>query len=349
MAQAPLPIADLQAVLEQTRSLWEEMRGQRLFLTGGSGFFGCWLLESFLHANDTLGLGARATVLSRDPDRFARRAPHITSHPAISLWEGEMRTFTYPDGEFRFLIHAATDVAHVGASPDPLERLDAIQQGTAHTLRFAAARGTQKYLLVSSGAVYGTQPPEVTHVPESYMGAPSTWDPGSSYGEGKRVSELMCALYAARGTMECKIARCFAFAGPGLALDANFALGNFIGNVLQGRPVTIAGNGTGMRSYLYAADLATWLWTVLFRAPSAEVFNVGSEDAISIADLARKVIETLEPAAALHIAQPARPGDVLQQYVPSTQKAQGMLQLRQTVSLEESIRRMAAWHQADTA
>ncbi|MGI4756711.1 MAG: NAD-dependent epimerase/dehydratase family protein [Janthinobacterium lividum] len=346
MAQAPLPSSDLQDVLEQTRPLWDEMRGARLFITGGSGFFGCWLLESFLHANETLGLNARATVLSRDPDGFARRSPHITNHPAISLCKGEMRTFVYPEGQFRYVIHAATDVARVASSADPFERLDAIQQGTAHTLRFAGSHGTEKFLLVSSGSAYGAQPQEMSHVPETYLGAPETWQTASSYGEGKRVSELMCALYAVHKRMEFKLARCFAFAGPGLALDANFAIGNFIGDILAGRDVSIAGDGTPLRSYLYASDLATWLWTMLFRAPTLEVFNVGSEDAISIADLAKRLIATLGSPASLHIAQQAKLGAALQQYVPSTEKAWRDLQLRQTVSLDEAIRRMAAWHKA---
>ncbi len=343
MAQPPLPAADLEAVLEQTRPLWEEVRGERIFITGGSGFFGCWLLESFLLANRTLDLGATALVLSRDPDSFARRAPHITSDSAVSLLWGDMQTFAYPEGDVRFMIHAATDVAHVASSGDPLERLNAIYRGTEHTLRFAATHGTRKFLLCSSGAAYGRQPPHVTHVPETYLGAPATWEGNSSYGEGKRISELMCALYAQHTRIECKIARCFAFAGPGLALDANFAIGNFIGDALAGRSIAVAGDGSAIRSYLYAADLATWLWTLLFCGPSGEVVNVGSEDAISIADLATKVADVLHATQPVRVAAKADPAVPPQQYVPSVAKAESLLQLRSTVTLDEAIRRMAAW------
>ena len=82
---APLSMADLDLVLAQTRELWEEMRGQRVFITGGTGFFGCWLVESFCHANRALGLGASATVLTRDPARFAGEGPHLAGDPAITL------------------------------------------------------------------------------------------------------------------------------------------------------------------------------------------------------------------------------------------------------------------------
>ena len=341
MEQQRLPAADLEFILQETMPMWEEMRNRRIFITGGTGFFGRWLLESFLRINRVLQLNARATVLSRDPKSFANRAPHIATDPAITLLAGDITTFDYPEGEFEYVIHAATEVAVVKAVEKPLERLMVIQSGTARTLHFAATHGTRKFLLTSSGAVYGRQPVHITHVPEDYLGAPDTSDPASAYGEGKRASELMCSLYAVSSSIEFKIARCFAFAGPGLALDANFAIGNFIGDVMLGRSVWIAGDGTPLRSYLYAADLAVWLWTMLFRAPSLEIFNVGSEEAISIADLARRVVMTLGAQVDVRVAKQVMEGNVLVQYVPSTQKAQRVLNLRQTVGLDESIRRMA--------
>jgi dTDP-glucose 4,6-dehydratase len=167
--------------------------------------------------------------------------------------------------------------------------------------------------------------------------------PGAIYGEGKRVSELLCALYAAQSGMECKIARCFAFAGPGLPLDANFAIGNFIRDAMAGRPIEIAGDGTPLRSYLYAADLAVWLWTILLRGASLEALNVGSERAVSIAELARVVAATLRPGLAVKIARAAEAGVAPARYVPATERARGRLGLVETVGLEEAVRRTATW------
>ncbi len=346
---APLSMADLDLVLAQTRELWEEMRGQRVFITGGTGFFGCWLVESFCHANRALGLGASATVLTRDPARFAAKAPHLAGDPAITLHAGDVRSFDFPVGEFRFVIHAATEASEKQATEEPMEMLLTILAGTERTLQFAAQCDARKFLLTSSGAVYGRQPPELTHVPESYDGAPDPLNPASVYAEGKRASELMCAVYQkaaeANGMeFEAKIARCWAFCGPHLPLDAHFAIGNFIGDVLAGRPISIAGDGTPRRSYLYAAELAAWLWTVLFRAPALLPINVGSAHDVSILQLAECVAETLAPATDIRVARQAVPGALPARYVPSVERAEMLLGLRQTVGLEEAIRRTAAWH-----
>ena len=342
MPQQQIPLTDLESILNETRPMWEEMRNRRIFLTGGTGFFGCWLLESLLHANSSLHLNAQATVLTRDPDGFRRRSPHLAASSSIALVQGDLRDFAWPDGEFAYVIHAATDV--VASGGDPAERYAAIADGTGRVLQFAASHGTRKFLLTSSGAVYGRQPANLSHVNEEYAGAPDVLHASAIYGEGKRVSELLCALEAERSGMEIKIARCFAFAGPCLPLDGPFAIGNFVRDAMQGGPIRIGGDGTSVRSYLYAADLAIWLWTMLFRAPSMTAFNVGSEEAIDIRDLASVIAATLNPNAAIQVAGKPVEGFAPARYVPSTQRARQMLGLRETVTLAESIRRMAAWN-----
>jgi dTDP-glucose 4,6-dehydratase len=348
---APLAKVDLDLVLTSTRALWSEMRGQRLLLTGGTGFFGCWLVESFCHVNRELGLGAQVTVLSRDPAKFFAKCPHLSGDSAITLVAGDVRDFDYPAGEFGYVIHAATETTARMGPDAPLEMLSTIVAGTERTLQFAMQCGARKFLLTSSGAVYGWQPAELTHVPESYAGGPDPLDTASVYAEGKRVSELMCALYqktaAAEGVaFEAKIARCWAFCGPHLPLDAHFAIGNFIGDVMAGRAISIGGDGTPRRSYLYAADLAVWLWTILFRGPALVPINVGSGHDVSIRELAEVVAATLAPSTEIRVAKQAVLGAFPARYVPSVERAEALLGLRETVGLEEAIRRTFAWSKA---
>lgn len=340
----PLPQQDLDLILDHTAELWDEVRGRRILLTGGTGFFGCWLVESFCHINQALGLGAGLTVLTRDPDRFLQKCPHMRATPSVFLHAGDIRNFIFPKGEFRYVVHCATETRAKAASEDPLGMFATIVQGTQHALEFSVSSGAQKFLLASSGAVYGRQPVEMTHVPETYSGAPDPLHPASVYGEGKRAAELLCALYGKKTSMECKIARCWAFCGPHLPLDQHFAIGNFIGDVLAGRPIEIKGDGTPRRSYLYAADLAIWLWTILFRAPALLPINVGSAHDASILELAQTVVKTLNPKAKIRVAQEAVPGAAPLRYVPSVERARDMLGLRETVGLEEGIRRTARWY-----
>jgi nucleoside-diphosphate-sugar epimerase len=340
-----LPSTDLDLILRRTQTLWEPMRGQRIFITGGTGFFGCWLVESFCHINHELGLNARATVLTRRPANFIAKAPHLAADPHLELFTGDVKDFKFPDGVFPFVIHAATEASARQAAEKPLEMLSTILAGTQRTLEFAATHGTVRFLLTSSGAVYGRQPSDVTHLPESYAGAPDPLDPSSVYAEGKRAAELMCSLYQKETDIECAIARCWAFCGPHLPLDAHFAIGNFMGNVLRREPILIQGDGTPRRSYLYGADLAIWLWTMLFRAPSLTPINVGSGEDLSILELAQKVAQTLDSTdAGVRVAGSPVPGAAPSRYVPCVNRAKQLLGLEQTVSLEESIRRTAAWY-----
>lgn len=335
---------DLDQILERTSSLWQEMRGQRLFLTGGTGFFGCWLVESFCSINRALGLNARVTILTRAPEAFAQKCPHLVADPAVTLLTGDVRSFTFPDVEFRYVIHAATESWPRQTEMAPLELLSTAIDGTEHVLEFAATHGAHNFLLTSSGAVYGKQPQNLTHVPETYTGAPDPLDPRSVYAEGKRASELLCSLYQNRTSLECKIARCWAFCGPHLPLDQHFAIGNFIGDVLAGHAIHIQGDGTPRRSYLYAADLVIWLWTILFQAPSLVPFNVGSARDLSILELAQLVAATLSPQTQILVARKADPDAAPARYVPAVDRAEKLLGLRQIITLEDAIQRTADWY-----
>jgi dTDP-glucose 4,6-dehydratase len=336
---------DLDRILTRTEGRWEELRGQRIFVTGGTGFFGCWLLESFTWANDRLRLEASATVLTRNPEAFRKKAPHLAGHPAVHLLAGDVQSFPFPEGRFSHVIHAAAESGTDLNEANPLAMLDTVIQGARRTLDFAVAKGAGKFLLTSSGAVYGEQPSEMSRIPETYAGAPDPMDPGSAYAVGKRTAELLCAIYHREHGIETKIARCFAFVGPYLPLDAHFAVGNFLRDALRGGPIRVKGDGTACRSYLYAADLAIWLWTILMRGTPCRPYNVGSGEAMTVAQVAACVAQATG-GVPVEIAERAETGAPGRRYVPDTSRARAELALCQTVPLVEAVRRTAGYLEA---
>ena len=339
-ARPPLPADDLESILDHTRNRWAGARGSSIFITGGTGFFGMWLLESFAHINDSLGLGSRAVVLTRNRAAFSAKAPHLARRSDLEFVEGDVRDFVFPPGRHDFVIHAAAETSARLYEESPGTMLDAIVGGTRRVLDFAAQAGTRKLLLTSSGAVYGRQPAGITHMPEDFAVAAGARSP---YGQGKRTAEDLCVEYGGRHGIEVKLARCFAFVGPHLPLDAHFAIGNFIGNALRGEPIEVGGDGTPYRSYLYAADLAAWLWVILFSGRPACAYNVGSDADDSILNHARRVDEVRGGRGGVRVAREPVPGRPPERYVPDIGRANRELGLRVWTAETEGIRRTLAW------
>ena len=275
-----------------------------------------------------------------------KKAFHLATHPAIQLYTGDVRSFEFPDGHFSHVIHMATDENHRLTVKDPLLMLDTILHGAWHTLDFARHCGAKKLLMGSSGAVYGKQPPEMSHIPEEYNGTITidVADPALAFVEGKRVAELLCLHYIRQYGIEGKIFRGFSFVGPYLPLDIHYAIGNFIGDVIRDGPVQVKGDGTPYRSYLYAADAIIWLWTMLCRGETGRIYNMGSEEAVTIAELAAHVAGISIPPGEVQIAGRPAPGQPSERYVPSTQRARTELGLQQYIGLPEAIRRTVQWY-----
>jgi dTDP-glucose 4,6-dehydratase len=342
--------ADLDHILDYTDSLWQPLRGARFFLTGGTGFVGTWLTESLLWANQRLNLKLTASLATRNPAGFAARAPHLAHNPALRLAEIDLARMELPRQHADFIIHAATARNFAPNREHPASIFDRDIASTRHALELASLNPGCRFLFTSSGAVYGKQPPALERIPEYYAGAPQTTDTQAVYGQAKRVSEYLCSTYSQVYGFDAMIARLFAFVGPYLPLDENYAAGNFMGDALEGGPIRISGDGTPFRSYLYAADMAIWLWTILFRGEPCAPYNVGSPHALTIQELARTIAKSAAQASGdptplrIEIAQRPKPGEPPARYVPSTRRAETTLGLYPWIPLEEAVRRTYGWH-----
>jgi nucleoside-diphosphate-sugar epimerase len=329
-----LPVEDLDHIFHNTKNIWEPLRGKSIFLTGGTGFFGKWLLESFIYANEKLALNAMLTTLTRDPESFLQEFPFYREYSSsVRFVKGDILSFDFKlKDKFQYIIHAATAASESLNKGNPLLMLDTITVGTRRVLDFALTQPIESFLFVSSGAIYGKQPFDVSHINESQSFRIDINNSNSAYAEGKRIAEMYCSTYFEKSGLPIKIARCFAFVGPYLPLDTHFAIGNFINNILRNEDIVIKGDGSTKRSYMYASDLVIWLWKILFTGQANKPYNVGSDESICISDLA-KLISKFNPSINVKILNEIIGGSI---YIPEINLAK-KLGLKLNVNLETSI------------
>jgi len=316
-----------------------------ILLTGGTGFFGRALLRTWLDAFATGSPVPCVTVLTRSAAAFVGRYPEFADLPWLRFQAGDIcdRDSLTADGSFSHILHAAAD-STLGPQRAPLERFNQIVDGTRNLLDLAVACGARRFLLTSSGGVYGPQPMDVERIPEGYNGMPDPLTPGNAYSVAKRAAEHLCALYQDAHGVEIVVARCFAFVGRDLPLDVHFAIGNFMRDAIHGDAVRVSGDGTALRTYLDQEDLAHWLMTLLEQGRPGEAYNVGSDQVVSIAELAHLVRDLLAPGKSVEILGQPDQAQGRSRYVPDIRKAREELGLTVRIPLAAAIRRAGAAH-----
>ena len=265
------------------------------------------------------------TILSRSPERFLANNPEFAELPGVCWVAGDVRDFPFPEERFDWVIHAATPAV---TTLPPGEMRSIVVEGTRRVLEFARRCGAEKLLLTSSGAVYGVQVPELEKIPEEFPCNPVT-----EYGVAKLEAEKLCL----DSGLSVVLARCFAFTGRYLNREIHFAIGNFIRDALAGREIVIKGDGTPLRSYLYADDLVKWLFRLLEKGEAGRAYNVGSDVAVSILELAQLVKRVLNSNSEIVVRERATPGRPPSRYIPSIVRAGRDLGLTVEVPLEEAI------------
>ena len=313
------------------------LSGKHLLITGGTGFFGLWLL-SLLDKLNQRG-EVRVTVVSRNPARFLQQHTKYQDCHWLHWHAGDVRLLGGKSiGSADFVLHAAADTSQE-AHARPLELFESVVHGTRQVLDLALRSNARRVLLIGSGAQYGPIPFDRPIDERSQLACDSK-SAGSAYGEAKRAQETLAAIYAREKNIEVVFTRCFAFSGAGLPLDAHFAIGNFVRDALFADAVTLQSSGDSVRSYLHGADLAVWLLFLLVSGQPGEAYNIGSDEALSIAQLAHRVTRRLAPHKPIHIL--GRFDAPRSYYVPNIDKARS-LGLDAWTSLEASIDNMSLW------
>ena len=332
---------DLEYVNQGLIDTLDKLRDKKIFLTGGTGFFGKSLLETLLWINYKNNLNIEIFCLSRDPASFIKQSPHFKEFNALRLIQGDIQhEIDMMDiGRIDLTIHAATDVVKKNNSE---VILSSCTNGTKNALEISNKRGCEDFLLVSSGAVYGKQAESSVGLSESdaLMGL-DLMLPSSGYALGKQAAEWLVLQNLGLSPMRIKTARCFAFVGPYLPLDKQFAIGNFIQCALQNKNIEIRGDGTPLRTYLYATDLCIWLLKILLKGKSGGTWNVGGCEIVSIQSLAQIVREELNNSIAINVL--SHPNGMIEKYIPNVDLVMTDFGLSQGVDLRNAIKKTAKW------
>lgn len=311
-----------------------------ILLTGGTGFFGKALLRHWVR-QEQLGIRVpNVTLISRDPERFSSQNSLLVSRPWLQMFKADICDIgTLPrDFSFTHVLHAAAE-STLGPTLSPRERFDQIVFGTRNLLELSETCGATRFLLTSSGAAYGPQPAGMETIPETYNAMPDPLVPINAYGVAKRQAEHLCALFGQQNRLQTVVARCFSFVGEDLPKDAHFAIGNFIRDALERPAITVNGDGSPIRSYMHQDDLALWLLTLLQFGNNGNAYNVGSDEAYSIEDIARLVRDILSPGKPINIQGNKKADNIFRnRYVPDITKAKWELKLSVNVPLADAIR-----------
>lgn len=328
-------------VIESNSCDLRSLEGGHIYITGGTGILGKWILELISVLNDH-HYDIRVTVLSRNPDVFKLVLKHLIRSSWLNLIKGDVRHLCELPGDVSHIIHAAalTDRRIFASQPSLVADVNIC--GTQRIIHASnLLEEIPKFILLSSGLVYGNQPITMDRIDEDFAGPLHSNDVNSVYAESKRFSETLTACASSEYKLPAVILRPFAFVGPYQSLNLPWAITDFIRDALSGGPVRIMGDGSTVRSIMYAADFAYWVLAATALAKSKSTYNIGSPYPLDLLTLAEHIIEPFNPPPKIITNMGGHRSTRL---VPDVSRAMKDLGLKITIPAKEAITRTIEWH-----
>lgn len=312
-----------------------------ILFIGGTGFFGKAFIN-YLKFNPTDSINS-ITIVGRSAQKFLEKNKEFIGLSNIKYLYGDILNdlSSLKGKHYSHIIHAAADSTNV-RDLSHLQRYIQIVDGTKNVLEFVKDNLPEsKLLFISSGGVYGTMPSNKNSFVESDIWQSDILDTSNVYTISKRTAEHLCAIYYDEYNLNISIARCFCFSGIHLPLDVHFAIGNFIKDTLTNKDIVIRGDGKSIRSYLDQDDLSEWILEILKKDSFQKtVYNIGSDESISISDLAYLIRDISKKPINVEILNENDINIKRSVYVPDCKKIKDKLNLEQKISLSESIIKM---------
>ncbi len=335
---------DVTAVITKQNVKLDALRGKHIFISGGTGFLGTWLLEIIKELNSTYDFKIRVTVFSRKAKDFARKHTQFDNLDYITYINGDIRYLSELPLDTEYIIHAASVSDRRLAASTPNAVADTIGLGTMQILRASnLLENLNKFILLSSCLIYGKQTWDLDSIDEEYTGSISCDQVGNVYAESKRFSEILAQSYLNEYKLPLVILRPFAFIGPHLSLQLPWAGTDFIRDSLLGGPIRIMGDGSTIRSFMYASDYAFWVLAALANGASRKKYNVGNPESIKLIDFAELIVSQFTPKRAI-LTNIGQKNQSKSKLVPNVDNAINDLRVSVTVPLTEAIERTIYWH-----
>jgi dTDP-glucose 4,6-dehydratase len=304
---------------------------RRAVVTGGAGFLGSHLCEHLLDRD--VEVVCLDNFLTGSPQNVV----HLADHPGFRLVRCDVTDYVHVPGPVDLVLHFASPASPIDYLKMPIETLKVGSLGTLHTLGLAHDKGA-RYVLASTSEVYGDplQHPQT----EEYWGNVNPVGPRGVYDEAKRFSEALTTAYRTSKGTDTGIVRIFNTYGPRMRPDDGRAIPAFVGQALDGRPVTVAGDGSQTRSICYVDDTVRGILAMAFSGHAGPV-NIGNPDELSMLQLAERIVEMTGSASPVRFID--LPVDDPKVRRPDTTRAEQLLQWRPQVPSEEGLRRTVAW------
>jgi dTDP-glucose 4,6-dehydratase len=303
----------------------------RLVVTGGAGFLGSHLCCALLDRGDeVVCLDNLATGRTTNIDRLFGR-------PGFTFVQHDVTDYVWVPGPVDAVMHFASPASPKDYLDMPIQTLKVGSLGTHKTLGLAKAKGA-RYFLASTSEVYGD--PEVHPQVEEYWGHVNPVGPRGVYDEAKRFAEAMTMAYHRYHGVDVRIVRIFNTYGPLMRPDDGRVVSNFLTQALQGKPLTIYGDGSQTRSFCYVDDEVRGFLALLDSDHVGPV-NIGNPGEFTVGELARIVLEVTGSSS--EIVHEPLPVDDPTQRRPDITLARRLLGWEPRVDLREGLARTAAW------
>lgn len=339
----PIVEEDIRRILDSAGDLMRELSGSSILIAGANGFLGSYLVDTIVAANQRLMRKNPATViaLTRTPPEKTTSFRHLLQDPHVTFITGDITQPVTLPSRVDYVIHAASKASPKAWAAHPIETADANTVGTRHLLELARVNHAKGFLFISSAQVYGDAGAAFDLIPEDFGGTVSPLNLRAAYHEAKRFGETLCYLFHHVHHVPAKIARPFSVYGPRLSLNDGKIVPEFMRRGFAGEDLSVFGEGGAVHAFSYVADTIDGLLRVLLRGASGEAYNIGSNEEITVRDLAKLFAELFPGVAVQNV--PVTSVSREPRLVPDLGKIQ-KLGYHPCISLREGLTRFKEWH-----